>query len=204
MSRYPSGMEKGDGGSMVRERMLEAGKKQLSAAEFILQFERSSWAWVSIYIHSNVWDHAVQTRLSHYVAVYERAGLTPASKHPHVLDFREQLSKALLSSLRGNDAISAMASYLTLEVDGKQGRSYRAQNPDNLLVHFGRAGFGVITGPPQKGKTNTACVLMERWLASSPGRRAVITNVRIRDPPDLVLFADSLSGLLRFLVGKRQ
>ncbi len=57
-------------------------------------------------------------------------------------------------------------------------------------------GFLTITGPPRKGKTGQACLLLEHWHREHP-EAMVFANIRSKDPPSWVRYVDRMSDLLR-------
>lgn len=57
-------------------------------------------------------------------------------------------------------------------------------------------GFLTITGPPRKGKTGQACLLLEHWHKEHP-EAMVFANIRSQSPPKWVRYVDRMSDLLR-------
>lgn len=87
--------------------------------------------------------------------------------------------------------------------DDKDYQSWMQRYPDCLVSNFKKTGtYGAITGPPRSGKTDFACLLME--VLMDPFHMNIITNIKIDDPPEGIIYVTKVSELVRALVENKK
>jgi hypothetical protein len=69
-------------------------------------------------------------------------------------------------------------------------------NPDLLIMGYNEGNVGRWSGPPRKGKTNGACVLIERWLKQN---RIAITNIAKKEETNAFIYAGDARSLFETL-----
>lgn len=69
-------------------------------------------------------------------------------------------------------------------------------NPDLLILGYNEGNFGRWSGPPRKGKTNGAGVLIERWIKQN---RIAITNIAKKEETNDFIYAGDARGLFETL-----
>jgi len=185
------------------EKILASRRAASNVADFIRAFPEATWGQTERTILGTVYDLDVRRGLLAEVKEFRRWRWKPShlEKNPRIQQFLLDLEGSALKSLSDIDHLSAVGAHRVEHVGNQESRRWYYQNPQRLVSNYDRGGFGLVSGPPGKGKTSAGLYIAEQWRIKDPRRNAVVTNIRMRDPPSLFFFADSLRQLFRVIVG---
>ncbi len=92
--------------------------------------------------------------------------------------------------------LTAVASMIFDRSD--EGNSWNFYNPDILTMGFKEGGFARISGLPRMGKTNLACVIMERWAAKG---YVALSNILPRSADSRYIYVKDAKALFLAVSG---
>jgi len=143
----------------VRERILAAQERMENGLAWFRRWDTLSWLDVEEFIGACVRNAQDQDTLLAYIRDEASNGTpTPAAAE----GLKDKLRKSFRRSFE-TDALSAMGAIVVPHQEHMF--SWKVFETDPLAANYGEGEFGRISGPPRKGKTNTACVIMDRWIA---------------------------------------
>lgn len=179
-------------------------RKKNAVIELDERFPEATWEQLERSIDGGVYDRRLAQALHAEIVVFRQFRWKPAqvNRNPRIRTFRSDLRSSILNSLQTIDHLSAVGAHHVEDLRSKEGRRWRPWFGQRLVANFGRAGFGVITGPPQKGKTNIGLYMGEQFYAAEPQKNVVLSNIKVFHPPDWYRHVDTLSGLFRAIVGR--
>ena len=179
-----------------------AQRKADDALAFIGRFAEATWDQIEASVDAGVYDSAVRRELHADIEVFRnlRWNTLDVERNRRLREFRRDLRRSLLQSLQTIDHLSAVGAHRVVRV-GAGGAGWRPWFGQRLVANFERAGFGTITGPPQKGKTNIGLYMGEQFAAKDPQRNVVLSNIRVFNPPSWYHPVNTLAELFRAIVG---
>ena len=106
-----------------------------------------------------VWDTGEKEFLFAKAIEYQKANIKPQDFENLEYRLRSAISASFHFAERFGIGVGSMVFDLESSYD-----DYHIYNQDLIVENFDEGSFGRVSGPPRKGKTNTACVMIERLL----------------------------------------
>lgn len=168
-------------------RIIQAEHRFRSALRWLSDFDRATWVEVRMFLSSYCPPGPEFDGFLLRIRAWERDKKQPrdvADADGRTLE--DELRLAMAEFRRGLDPLSLMGSVISPYERG-DALAYGIVADRAWLAPFeGDGGFLTITGPPRKGKTGIACLLMESWLRVDP-KAVVLTNVILSRPVDRIV-----------------
>ena len=167
-----------------------ASKRMGQFLNLMDRFESLSWETIKNIITVGVWDKKEQTRLFFLM----KAKMAEKKEPKDVEGLETSLRAAVPSSFHIAERIGGLSGIGSMVFDTESGYDdYKFSNPDILIMNFDEGSFGRISGPPRKGKTNTGCKLIERWIAKD---NLCFTNIYLKKKIEGISYVNDARGLL--------
>ena len=137
-----------------------ATEKMAQFLNLMARFETLDWKTVDNIITVGVFDVKERDYLYGISRRYEKDNIQPSKINGLEYRLRGAVSSSvrLAERLGGITALGSMVFEPELMND-----EYEYYNPDIMIKGFTEGNFGRSSGNPRKGKTNNACVFIERW-----------------------------------------
>lgn len=175
------------------QRILAAAERMQDGLRWFRRWQSLSWSDIEEFVTAAVRDEADQALLFSYI----RDRLEEGSPCPAAVpELKDKLRRCFRHSFE-TDALSAMGA-IQVPWEGNGGLSWRVFQTDPLTANLTEGQFARISGPPGGGKTNLACVMIERWLARG---NIPITNIRDLEGSS---YTPDIRSFLRAVVAARQ
>lgn len=136
-----------------------AKERMTQFLQVMARFKSLSWENIIDIVTVGVWDVAEKEYLFANAIAYQDSGKKPQDfEH---LDFR--LRSAVSASFHFAERFGIGVGSMVFDLESSYD-DYYIYNQDLIVENFDEGSFGRVSGPPRKGKTNTACVMIERLL----------------------------------------
>lgn len=157
----------------VRALARIAEEKMTQFLKIMDRWETIDWKTVRNIVTTGVWDYKERTELFSIIKKYDEGLVNIKPRDVPGLDYR--LLNAVPSTFRIAERMSGATGIGSIVFETSSVLDeFKYYNPDLLIMGFDEGNFGRWSGNPRTGKTNGACVLMERWIAKN---RIVLTNI---------------------------
>lgn len=177
-----------------------AEEKMTQFLRLMDRWETLDWKTVKNIVTSAVWDYKHKNQLFRIIKQYsdeienKRPADIPGLDYL-LLDYVPNTFR-IAEKMGGPTGIGSIVFETSSVLD-----DYKYYNQDLLIMGYNEGNFGRWSGNPRTGKTNGACVLMERWtdkgnIVLTNIAKKEETNVFIHTPDARVLF-ESLSTIPR-------
>lgn len=182
-----------DAGKLGQFRIIQAEQRFRSALRWLETFESATWPEVRVFLSSYCPPGETFELLMSKCRTWEEKGTPPwkVRDGPRRLD--DELRLAMAEFRKGFDSLSLIGSVIS-PLDEGDTIPFRMVEPVLLDPFAGSGGFLTITGPPRKGKTGFACLVMEAWLRADP-KSIVLSNVIMSHAVDRVFETPGVKAL---------
>jgi len=172
-----------------------AEEKMTQFLKLMDRWETVDWKTVKHIVATAVWDHKEKMRLFDIIRKYDDN--LEDSKPRDITGLDYSLYAAVPNTFRmaekysGATGIGSIVFETTNVID-----EWQYYNPDLLIMGYNEGNFGRWSGPPRKGKTNGACVLIEQWIKQN---RIAITNIAKKEETNKFIYSRDARSLFEIL-----
>jgi len=167
-----------------------AQKRMSQFLQVMERWETLSWKSITNIVTVGVWDKREKKSLFDLIIQQSNSGKSPYEIKNLDYRIRDAVSASfhIAEKLGGSSGIASMV----FDVESSY-EDYRFCNPDLLIMNIDEGSFARVSGPPRKGKTNTACVSIERWIEQD---NLCFTNIYLKKKVDHITYVNDARGLL--------
>ena len=167
-----------------------ASKRMNQFLNLMDRFDSLEWKTIRNIVTTGIWDKREQTRL---FLLIEDSKLK--NKQPKDVNGLEtSLRAAVPASFHIAERIGGLSGIGSMVFEPEEtSDDYKLCNPDLLILNIDEGSFARISGPPRKGKTNTACVMIERWIKTG---MLCFTNIYLKKKIEGITYVNDARGLL--------
>ena len=164
-----------------------ARDKMTQFLQVMARFETLSWKNIIDITTVGVWDVAERDYLFLKTREWKREGKQP--KDVEGLDIR--LRSAVASSFHIADRFGIGTGSMVFDLEDSYD-DYHIYNQNLIIENIDEGSFARISGPPRKGKTNPACVMIERWLEDG---NLCFTNIYMKKKVEGITYVNDARAL---------
>lgn len=187
-----------EAGKLGQFRIIQAEQRYRSALRWLELFESATWPEVRVFLSSFCPPGEIFEVLLSRCRTWEEKAIPPWKVKEDGKRLDDELRLAMAEFRKGFDSLSLIGSVIS-PLDEGDTLPFRMVEPVLLDPFAGSGGFLTITGPPRKGKTGFACLVMEAWLRADP-RAWVLTNVIMSHAMDRVHETSGVTALRQRVV----
>jgi len=180
-------------GKLGQFRIIQAEQRYRSALRWLELFDVATWPEVRTFLSSYCPPGETFEMFLLKFRSWEGQGKQPADVHEDGKRLDDELRLAMAEMRKGFDSLSLIGSVIS-PLDEGDSLPFRMVEPVLLDPFQGSGGFLTITGPPRKGKTGFACLVMEAWLRADP-RAIVLSNVIMSHAVDRIIEVPGVKAL---------
>lgn len=165
---------------IARERMTQF-------LQVMARFKSLTWENIIDIVTVGVWDVGEKEYLFANAIAYQNSGKKPQDfEH---LDYR--LRSAVSASFHFAERYGIGVGSMVFDLESSWD-DYHIYNQDLIIENFDEGSFGRISGPPRKGKTNTGCVMIEKWIQEN----VCFTNIYMKKKVEGITWVNDARTLL--------
>jgi hypothetical protein len=180
-------------------RIIQAEQRFRSALRWLSDFESATWPEVYVFLNSYCPPGAMFEAILANVRLWKTKGTKPCEATSDGRALEDELRVAMSEFRKGFDTLSLIGSVIS-PLDEGDTFPYRILHDSVWLEPFaGSGGFLTITGPPRRGKTGIACLVMETFLRSDPDS-IVLSNVIMESEAERVIEVPGVKALKREVI----
>ena len=172
-----------------------AEEKMTQFLKIMDRWETIDWKTVKHIVATAVWDHEEKMKLFDIIRKNEDDLEDKKPRDIKGLDYR--LLAAVPNTFRmaekytGATGIGSIIFETYSVID-----EWQYYNPDLVIMGYNEGNVGRWSGSPRKGKTNGACVAIERWVAK---RRIALTNIAKKEETNAFIYTRDARSLFETL-----
>lgn len=173
-----------------------AEEKMTQFLKIMDRWDTIDWKTVTHIAATAVWDYKQRMELFDAIRKYSDPIEDVKPKDVPGLDYL--LLNAVPNTFRmattapnGPSAIGSILFETTSVID-----EWQYYNPDLLIMGYNEGNVGRWSGPPRQGKTNGACVLIERWVDRG---RIALTNIAKKEETNKFIWTGDARSLFETL-----
>ena len=156
--------------------------------QVMARFETLSWKNIIDIATVGAWDVAERD----YLFLNARKWLKEG-KHPKDIDGLElRIRSAVASSFHIAERFGIGVGSMVFDLEDSYD-DYHIYNQDLIIENIDEGSFARVSGPPRKGKTNSACVMIERWLDNG---NLCFTNIYMKKKVNGITYVNDARALL--------
>jgi hypothetical protein len=167
-----------------------ATEKMTQFLQIMARFKTLTWDNIDNIVTVGVWDAKERDFFFADSIKYRRDNKTPQERPNLAYDLRSAVSKSfhIAEQYGGSSGIASMVFDSESTYD-----DYHIYNQDLIIENIDEGSFGRVSGPPRKGKTSTACVMIERWIDSD---NLCFTNIYMKKKVEKISYVNDARTLL--------
>jgi len=167
-----------------------ASKRMNQFLNLMDRFDSLSWKTVNNVITTGVWDKKEQTRLF----ILMKRKIAEKKEPKDVEGLETSLRAAVPASFHIAERVGGLSAIGSMVFEPEETfDDYKFCNPDMIIFNIDEGSFARVSGPPRKGKTNTACVMIERWIETG---NLCFTNIYLKKKIEGITYINEARGLL--------
>lgn len=178
--------------SLGKAMMLLSQERMSEFLDMMDRFDQLTWEEVMDIITVGVWDPGKRTQYIFEVRLAQENGASRPSEIPNLEShLRTEVADSFhMADKAGITGIGSMVFRREEKLP-----PWGIYNPTILTANYDEGGFGVISGPPRKGKTNLGCVIIEEWVKRK--KRVAFSNILRTAKGSLYTYTPSIRDLFQ-------